>query len=221
MELSGRERFLILIAFISISLLVGSYLSIDAQLIEDYLSKIPLGISSVIFVILYVVGTFIIWYLKDPLKIVGAIIFGAYLSTFLIYLSEIVNAYIFFNLSKILGRDFVEKKLKGKFKNFYEKVEGLSLGWIFLLRVVPLIPYRVLDMSFGLSKVSFRKYLIAVLVASPFRIFWIQFIFAAVREFSPEKIVIYFMENRLIYLLSMVYCILAFFIAFKMRARFK
>jgi len=217
---SLKIRFSVFVVLIVVSIILSQYFSIDQDKINKFLEGTPIIYASFIFVILYVVGTFLIWYLKDPLKVVGAVLFGAYLSTVLIYVAEIINAYIFFNISHLLGQEFVEKNLRGRFKKFYERLENVNLGWIFMLRVVPLIPYRVLDLSFGLSKVRFRKYLIAILLASLPRIFWIQFILASVRGFSIDAMMSYFMENNTIFLFSLIYFILTAIVAFKIKDRF-
>ncbi|OPX31014.1 MAG: hypothetical protein B1H08_00095 [Candidatus Omnitrophica bacterium 4484_171] len=217
---STTLRFLFLIALLAIILIIGSTSSVNPERIKSFLKHMPLLYSSLAFVFLYVIGTFFIWYLKDPLKIVGAVVFGAYISTFLIYISEVINAFIFFNLSAILGKEFIEKKVRGKFRRFYEKLEGVNLGWIFLLRAVPLIPYRILDMSFGLSKVKLGKYIVAVLLASLPRIFWIQFILSAVGGFSMDKLMRYFSENTVILVLSFVYFIAALAAAFRIKRKF-
>ena len=162
-------RFLIFILIIVGLFLAGQYFAIDEAKINDFLKDIPYTLASGVFVLLYVAGTFIIWYLKDPLKLVGAILFGAYLSTLLIYIAELMNAYIFFRLSRGLGKDFVEKSVKGRFKNFYEKLENINLGWVFLL----------------------------------------------------EKMVAYFLDNRIIFLWSLLYAVFGFIVAVKIRAKFK
>ncbi len=212
-----ETRFVIFLGLIVGFMVLGNMYSIDADKIDAYFEKVPLAYSSALFVVFYVVGTFFLWHLKDPLKIVGAIIFGATISTVLIYIAEIINAYIFFNISRILGKGFVERKLSGRFRNFYEKLEHVNLGWVFLMRVVPLIPYRVLDLSFGLSKYSFKKYLVVVLLASPPRIYLIQFVLAAVRGFSMEAITQYFMENQAVALGLCFYFLLAVLVAFKIK----
>ncbi len=213
-------RFAILILLVVLLFVLGNTFSIDHKKINDLLRRISPLYASLIFVFLYVVGTFFIWYLKDPLKIIGAVLFGAYLSTFLIYIAEIINAIIFFNLSNMLGRDFVEQKLKGKFRKFYERLGDVNLGWIFLLRFIPLIPYRVLDLSFGLSKVPLKRYIIAVLLASPLRIFWIQAILASIKGFSPQKVTQYFVEHPGVYIFSFFYFVVALIVAFKMKKKF-
>ncbi|MCF7916255.1 MAG: VTT domain-containing protein [Candidatus Omnitrophica bacterium] len=201
-------RFILFILFIILLVALSQFFSFDYTAIDNFIKQLSPIWAAIIFILFYIIGTFFIWYLKDPLKIVGAICFGAYLSTLFIYLAEIINAYIFFKISKIGGKDFIAKKAKGKSKKIYEKIGKMNLGWIFLLRAIPLIPYRVLDLGFGLSKISFRRYLLVVVLASLPRIFWIQFILASVKDFSWQNLTIYFSKNTMIFWASVVYLLL-------------
>lgn len=143
------------------------------------------------------------------------------MSTLLIYVAEIVNACIFFQLSNSLGKDYVEKSLRGRFRKFYEGIDEINLGWIFLLRAIPLVPYRILDIVFGLSKVPFTKYILVVILASLPRIFWIQFILAGIKGFSIGRAMDYFNHNMLIFSLSFVYFLLTLIVAFRIKRRFQ
>jgi len=214
-------RFLLLLLLVIVLVLLGTLIPVDKEAIDTFLKRIPLVYSSVAFTLLYVVGTFVVWYLKDPLKVVGAIIFGAYLSTLLIYIAEIINACIFFQISNSLGKDYVEATLKGRFKRFYERIDEMNLGWIFLLRAVPLIPYRVLDISFGLSKLPLKKYILIVILASLPRIFWIQFILAGMKGFSVNAAVSYFNQNNAVFFLSLVYFVITLIVAFRTKKKFE
>ncbi|RKY35103.1 MAG: hypothetical protein DRP69_02725 [Candidatus Duberdicusella sinuisediminis] len=97
----------------------------------------------------------------------------------------------------------------------------MNLGWVFLLRFIPLIPYRVLDLSFGLSRVPLKRYLLAVVIASPPRIFWIQVILASVKSLSPQKIIGYFSQYPQIYFLSFLYAVVTLIFAFRLKKIFK
>jgi len=207
-------RFMLFLVLMAVLMYIGQFNPFDQEKIDNFLEGTPIVYASILFVLLYIIGTFFLWYLKDPLKIVGALVFGAYLSTFLIYCSEIVNAFIFFKLSRTLGKEFIEKSLKGRFKKFYERLETFNLGWVFVLRGVPLIPYRVLDLSFGLSKYSFKKYFAAVLLVSLPRIFLIQFPIAAMRGFSVDGLMQYFLDNPLIFKIYFAYFFVAVILAF-------
>ncbi|MEM7817055.1 MAG: VTT domain-containing protein [Candidatus Aenigmatarchaeota archaeon] len=216
-----KKRFLIIL-FLILIIILGKFFPSEQESFKLFFKKLPISFSGLIFIFLYVLTNFFIFLdLKDILKIVGAVIYGAYLSTLFIYIAELINAYLFFNLSNILGKDFLEKVLKGKFKKLYEKIGNLSFTWIFLLRIVPLVPYRALDISFGLSRVPFKKYFLAVILGSLPRIFFIQFPLAAVKEFSIKKMTVYFENHPIILLIFFIYCVFSFIIAFVLRKKFK
>ncbi|MEI8349502.1 MAG: VTT domain-containing protein [Candidatus Omnitrophota bacterium] len=213
-------RFILLLAMAGIFIALGNYFSFDQAKIDKFFNKIPRVYWSVIFIALYVVSNFFIfWDIKDILKLIAAILFGAYTSTFLIYIAEIINAYLFFNISNILGKEFVEKSLSGKFKNLYEKLGHLRFSWVVLLRLIPLIPYRVLDISFGLSKIPFRTYLLAVILASLPRIFLIQFPLAAIKDFSSQKMMVYFQSHPFILWAYFAYFSISIVIAVKAKKK--
>ena len=92
----SQIRFIVFLIALTILLVLGNFFAIDQAKIDSFFKTIPLGFSSLAFIIFYIIGTFFLWYLKDPLKLIGAVIFGAYISTILIYIAEIVNAFIFF-----------------------------------------------------------------------------------------------------------------------------
>ena len=92
--------------------------------------------SGIIFVLLYCIVTFFIWLSKDIFRFVGAILFGAYLSTFFVLIAESINACILFYLARFLGRDFVENYLKTKGSKLDDKIGGLNFFWLSSFLVV-------------------------------------------------------------------------------------
>ncbi|MFA5008121.1 MAG: VTT domain-containing protein [Candidatus Omnitrophota bacterium] len=181
----GYVRFIIFIILLITLIIISKSFSIDKEKMDAFFKKFPPIYSSLIFIALYVVSNFFVT--GDPkeiLKLVSVFVFGVYLSALLIYIAEIINATLFFNLSRFFGEEFMNKYLKGKFKNIYEKLGQLNLNWVFMLRLNILIPYRVLDVCFGISKISFRKYLAAVLIVSLPRIFFLQYIVGVLGNFS-------------------------------------
>lgn len=212
-------RFIIIFLLIFISIFFIKKFPKEKNFIELF-NKIPHIYSSILFILLYVLSNFFIT--GDPkeiLKLVSAIIFGAYFSSILIYIAEIINATLFFYLSRFLGKEFAEKYLKGRFKNIYEKVGGLSFFWIGLVRLSIIIPYRVSDICFGLSKISFKRYIFAVLVFSFPRIYFLQFLISSLKKFSLDKVLIYFQENHYISFLFLIYTILSIFIILKLKKK--
>ena len=176
----NARNFLIFILFLAVCLAAGWYFDIDRDYYRSLLEGVPLAFSGPVFVFLYSALTFFIWAAKDILKIVGAVMFGAYWSALFIWLAEIVNACVLFQFSRRLGRGFVEEKERGLWAKLDKRIEDLRFFDLFLLRAVILIPYRFLDLAAGLTKMPFKKYLTAVVVGSLPRVFFIQFFLALV-----------------------------------------
>lgn len=218
----SKIRFLFLVVALGLIWYLSRYVKIDIQSVEDYLKSLPVIYSSVIYVLLYVVVTFFIFFSKDVFWLAGAVIFGAYLSGLLVCIAEVINAFVLFGLARRMGRDYVEVKLGRKYHGIDEKLGKLSFFWIFVFRAAPLIPYRFMDLGAGLTSISFRRYLTAVIFGSPFKVFWIQYILAGVGAAvfnNPSKLIEYFMKDKMIFSLSLVYPLLAILVVWKLLPR--
>jgi uncharacterized membrane protein YdjX (TVP38/TMEM64 family) len=218
-----RTQFWILV-FILIALVgIGKIFHFNEQLWMDFFRQIPFPIAGGLFVASFIGITFFVWFAKDLLKIVGAVVFGPYWSTLFIWLAELVNAAIFFHLSRRLGRTYVEEKFHLKTRELDRAGRKSGLWHIFLLRTIPLVPFRILDLAYGLTSVSFRKYLVVSAVAMPVRIFWVQFIAAALGGsiLDIEKAMIYFQQNISVLYLSFLYLIFSTAAVIYLRVRLK
>ncbi len=169
----NKTRFLILTGILALAWFLGRFFHIDTIVIQGILQKFPIFYSSVLFILLYCVVTFFIWLSKDIFRLIAALLFGTYLSTLLVWIAEVINAFILFNLSRGLGRSFVENSLQRQLGNLDKKLGKLNFFWLFMFRSAPLLPFRFLDISCGLTSISFKKYLLAVILGSPLRIFWV------------------------------------------------
>ncbi len=69
-----------------------------------------------------------------------------------------LGAVVDFWAARYLGREFVARILKGKWRAFDDKVAAHGLRYIFYLRLVPLFPYLGINFAAGLSKIRFRDY---------------------------------------------------------------
>jgi len=223
------KRFILLFFILILCWYTGTTLQADFQDFKAIILKFPLAVSGLVFVVLYVGVTFFAWLTKDWFKIIGAVVFGAYMSTLLIWIAEVINATILFNLSRKLGRGFIEEKFKGRFGKLDTLIENHGFWSIFALRIIPVVPFRFLDLIYGLTKVPLKQYLTIVLLASPLRIFFIQFVLAAVGESilqSPDiskllaMLTDYFLKNQVVLWGGFAYFIAAMVIMLRIRYRF-
>jgi uncharacterized membrane protein YdjX (TVP38/TMEM64 family) len=213
-------KFIVLIIISVLILYVGKIFHLDCDTIQRFLQRFSLVYASIIFVLLYCLVTFFVWFSKDIFFVAGALFFGAYLSTLLVWIAETINAFILFYLARYLGKGFVDGSLKSGYRNLSEKLSRISFLWLFLFRAAPLIPYRFLDLAAGLTSISFRRYLLAVIFGSPIKIFWVQFVLANVglRALTkPYALAEYLLRNKILFIFSLIYPILVIFVALKLK----
>lgn len=97
------------------------------------------------------------------ISVAGGLAFGALWGTVLTVLGATIGATAAFFSARYLGRDFVDRVLKGKFQALatiddQAAIHGFQV--IFFLRLIPLIPFNVLNYVAGLSKVGARDYIL-------------------------------------------------------------
>ena len=218
--MNDRIKFLIFIIAIVLLWYLGLASHIDAQGIENYFKRFPLIYSGILYIVLYVIVTFFIWLSKDVFRFAAAIVFGAYWSTLFIWIAETANAVILFYSARFLGRSFVENSLKGGLKNLDQRLEKINFFWLFMFRATPLIPFRFLDLSLGLTRINFLRYIWVVIFASPLRIFWVQYILSGVGKSifrDPGAFSGYLSQNPTVFVFSLIYILIVFLVALKLK----
>lgn len=221
-EYKHKIGFIFLVATIILTWYLGRYFHIDTAGIQESLKGCSLFYGGVLYIVLYVVISFFIFFSKDVLWFIGAVLFGPYLSALFICISEVFNAFILFYLARCLGKAYVEKSLSGKYRSLYEKLGRISLFWLFIFRAAPLIPYRFLDLACGLTSIRFRKYLAAVMLGTPVKMLWVQHILYGVGKNilnNPYALVEYFLNNKPLLLFSLIYIILVIMVVLKMKTK--
>ncbi len=219
---SPRFKFTLLILFLFLCWWLGRRVPLDIDAYRSWLSQFPLLISGSVFVVVYVVVTFFVFFANDVFRMMSAVLFGAYISTLFVWIAEMINLVMLFHLSRGLGREFVERKLPWQRKRQPDLKSDEPFWGIFVLRAAPLIPFRFLDLGFGLTGISFKRYFVVSLLATPLRVFWVQFILAGVGEMllkDPGVLVEYLLKNRMVVNLSFIYIVLTFFGVFSYRRR--
>jgi len=182
-------------------------------------------LAGIVFVGLYVVITFFVWFSKDFFRFAAALLFGLYGSTILVLIAEAVNALVLFLFSRSLGRDFVKDSLKGRYAGLEKRIGKANLLWLFLFRGVPFFPFRFLDLAAGLTTISLKRYMLAVIIGSPLRIFWQQYAYTIFKDavFNPVLMAEQLNQNPKaampLVLSSFVYAILIVVVALKIKKK--
>ncbi|MCK4882926.1 MAG: TVP38/TMEM64 family protein, partial [Candidatus Omnitrophica bacterium] len=174
-------KFILFLIVLAVCWYLGRVFDVDVAYYQGILARYPLALSGLIFVVLYVVTTTFIWFgPKDVLRISSAILFGAYVSTVFVWVGEMINSAIMFYLSRVLGREYVQQRFRVKAGELDKMKDDSSFLGVAAWRINPLIPFRLMDLGYGLTRISFKKYFCAIVIISFFRILWLQFILAGI-----------------------------------------
>lgn len=202
-------HFILFLLLIALMWSLGGALHIDLMKVREWLSHYPIWFSGSLYVLIYVGLTAFLWIgTIDFFRISGALLFGPYWSTLFVFIAETANASILFLLSRKLGREFVEEKFHLKKDDRTYSPDNAGFWTALILRVNPLVPFRFMDLGFGLTKLPFQKYFWAVVLGSPLRIFWLQYVIAGMGELvfkNPMAMFQYFQEHPAVYAFNAIY----------------
>ena len=211
-------RFISLVCLVVILWFAARMFQFEMEALRARLTQYPAWLSACIFIGMYVGFTSLLWVgTMDFFRISGALIFGAYWGTLFIWIAEILNAAILFHVSRQLGQEFVLKKLGIPVEKLKYSNHPGGFWSAFVLRINPLVPFRFMDLGFGLSKIDFPKYFWAVVLGSPGRIFMVQFIIAGVGEAilkDPRAMMNYLLDHRTVFLFCAGYLAVVALITF-------
>lgn len=131
--------------------------------IRDYIQSF--GKSAVlVYIIAYVLNTISVLPPIAPLSLAAGLIFGPFYGALYLMLAAVLGTSATFMISRYFARALVDRMAKGRFRDFDERLKANGFMTVFFLRVIPLLPYEVLNYASGLSKIRFKDYFLATLL---------------------------------------------------------
>lgn len=123
---------------------------------------ISFGDSAVIvYIIAYALNTISIFPPIALLSLAAGLIFGKTWGAVFLMTGAMLGTSATFMIGRFFGRGLIEKVLKGKLKDLDDRLAKNGFMTVIFFRVIPLIPYEVLNYAGGLSKIKFRDYFLA------------------------------------------------------------
>ena len=138
----------------------------------DYAPIIFLLLASILPILLFPPGIF---------SVIGGLLFGFKLGTFLTIIAAIIYTNIMFLISRYFARNkienFLEKRLTLKqFNRIFGLNDNKLATFLVICRLIPILPNSVVSYSYGLTRISFKHYFIANLIGLiPGRLIWLNF----------------------------------------------
>ena len=95
------------------------------------------------------------------LAISGGALFGLYYGSLYTLIGAAFGATLSFGLSRYFGKTLAEKLISNKAQCFSEHAEKNGFLFVFLLRLIPLVPFDVISYGAGLSRIRYIDFLSA------------------------------------------------------------
>lgn len=118
----------------------------------------------------------------------GGAVFGKLMGTVLTLLGLTVGSVLTFYMARVIGKDWVKRKLGHR----YVKYDGLITRdfsySIFIMRVLPVLPYDAVSCAAGLSGVGLVKFVTETFVGSMPGVFLYVYFGDSIRSMSYKRI---------------------------------
>ena len=100
------------------------------------------------------------------LALAGGLLFGLWRGSLYTFLGAVINCSLMFFLARYAGRKQVEALIREKLSPAWQqRIQNLNSSGGFLLlivlRLIPAVPYNLINYAFGLTNMPFRTYILA------------------------------------------------------------
>ena len=150
---------------------LGGYIPTFAAWVHD------LGVwGPVVFILGYAIG--VVAFLPGVvLTLTGGAIFGLGWGFVYVFIAAILGSGLAFLLARYVARSAVEQRLAGnaRFAAIDRAVGKEGLKIVFLLRLCPLFSFNLLNYALGLTRISFRDYMLAELGMIPGTLLYVYY----------------------------------------------
>lgn len=122
------------------------------------------SLAPIIYILVYTIAP-VLFLPGLPITIVGGILFGPVWGVVYTMLGSTAGAGLAFLISRYIASDFIQSKLNGpKWIRLQNNVEQHGWKVVATARLIPVLPFNLLNYAFGLTRVKFVHYIIATFI---------------------------------------------------------
>ncbi len=137
---------------------------LNSALIQTWLNNSGIW-APIIYILLYTIATLLILP-STPLNLSGGAIFGVVWGTVWTTIAAIVAAIVAFWFTRTIGRETIRRRFAGKWEKLDAELHHGGLFYMFAIRLLPLIPYGLVNFTAGLTVISWRNYIIGTMLGT-------------------------------------------------------
>ena len=138
--------------YLTLSYLKGSLDSLKS-LYENHRLMVITG-----YFLIYVLTTSLSLPGASPLGIAGGALFGFWTATIVVSFASTIGATLACLVSRFLLRDWIQNKFGDRVKKVNEGIEKEGAFYLFTLRLIPVFPFWLINLTMGLTTMSLFKF---------------------------------------------------------------
>jgi uncharacterized membrane protein YdjX (TVP38/TMEM64 family) len=162
--INGKWFLLLAVVLVSLVFVMGygEYLT-DPQLYQDQFEQEPVR-TALIFILAFVLSTAFLLPVTGAFIVASGVIFGTLWGTPIALFSFTAGGSCGFMLSRYLLRDLVQHRYASHLKAVNEGVEQSGVYYLMSMRMIPIIPFWLVNVLMGLTPLPFNRFLFATFV---------------------------------------------------------
>jgi len=151
-----------LIATIIILYLIGGERYLSIRLYQEFYEQSPVSTATAFFMVFFI-STSCSLPVTGVLAVTGGIIFGAAAGFFISLLAATFGGTLSFYSSRYILRDWIKRRFAGQLDLVDRGIEKEGAFYLFGLRMVPVIPFWLLNLLVGLTSMRVSVFMFATL----------------------------------------------------------
>lgn len=153
----------------AIALLAALLGRLDAVQLQIWLRSTGVW-APMLYILLYTIATVLILP-STPLNLLGGALFGPWLGTLWTTVAAMIAAIVTFAFTRTVGRKAIARRLSrqgqtGRWQTLDAEIRQGGLFYMIAIRLVPFMPYGLLNFAAGLTSISYRDYLLGTLLGT-------------------------------------------------------
>ena len=113
----------------------------------------------IIYIVIYTVATILVLP-STVLNLAGGALFGPWWGSLWTTIGALVAAIAAFGFTRTVGRELVAKRLAGYWQTIDAEIRNGGLFYMFSIRLLPVIPYGLVNFAAGLTSISWKDYVV-------------------------------------------------------------
>lgn len=124
------------------------------------------SLAIVVYILLMAINTITIMPPTMIMMVLSGILFGPFVGSMALWTGLLLGSIGAFLIARLIAQDFISARLGGRVAQFNERLKESGFSVVFVARLLGLPPYELVNYAAGLSKITFRDFLLATMFGS-------------------------------------------------------